>query len=141
MGMHITRGVFSRPISLDQSKYMRDILAKHGMTDIANPRPCLWTQASYPVSPTWTHLHLQERRRTTTPSSLAASEGRLCLHASICFYGFEHPRLRPCASHGCSSPGPNAGVTLPSRQPRHTLDVGGGGADHSLQLKSFADAN
>jgi hypothetical protein len=33
MGMHITRDMFARTISLDQSKYLRDILAKHGMTD------------------------------------------------------------------------------------------------------------
>jgi hypothetical protein len=33
IGMHITRDRSARTISLDQSKYMRDILAKYGMTD------------------------------------------------------------------------------------------------------------
>jgi hypothetical protein len=32
-GMHITRDRSARTISLDQSKYLRDILAKYGMTD------------------------------------------------------------------------------------------------------------
>jgi hypothetical protein len=33
LGMHITRNRSARTISLDQSKYLRDILAKYGMTD------------------------------------------------------------------------------------------------------------
>jgi hypothetical protein len=33
LGMHITREGSVRTISLDQSKYLRDILAKHGMTN------------------------------------------------------------------------------------------------------------
>jgi hypothetical protein len=36
LGMHITRDRSARTISLDQSKYLRDILAKYGMTD---PKP------------------------------------------------------------------------------------------------------
>jgi hypothetical protein len=32
LGMHIIRNRSSRTISLDQSKYLRDILAKYGMT-------------------------------------------------------------------------------------------------------------
>jgi hypothetical protein len=33
LGMHITRDCSARTILLDQSKYLRDILAKYGMTD------------------------------------------------------------------------------------------------------------
>jgi hypothetical protein len=33
LGMHITRDRSAHTISLDESKYMRDILAKYGMTD------------------------------------------------------------------------------------------------------------
>jgi hypothetical protein len=33
LGMHITRNRSARTISLDQSKYMRDVLAKYNMTD------------------------------------------------------------------------------------------------------------
>jgi hypothetical protein len=33
LGMHITRDRSARTISMDQSKYLRDILAKCGMTD------------------------------------------------------------------------------------------------------------
>jgi hypothetical protein len=32
LGMHISRDKFVRTISLDQSKYSSDIMAKHGMT-------------------------------------------------------------------------------------------------------------
>jgi hypothetical protein len=39
LGMHITRDRSARTISLDQSKYMRDILAKYGMTDSKPPSP------------------------------------------------------------------------------------------------------
>jgi hypothetical protein len=45
LGMHITRDRSARTISLDQSKYMRDILAKYGMTD-ANP-------SSLPMDPSF----------------------------------------------------------------------------------------
>jgi hypothetical protein len=51
LGMHITRDRSARTISLDQSKYLRDILAKYGMTD-AKPSPFLWTPASSPDSRT-----------------------------------------------------------------------------------------
>jgi hypothetical protein len=33
LGMHLTRDPSARTISFDQSKYLRDILAKYGMTD------------------------------------------------------------------------------------------------------------
>jgi hypothetical protein len=33
LGMHIIRNRSARTMSLDQSKYLRDILAKHGRTD------------------------------------------------------------------------------------------------------------
>jgi hypothetical protein len=42
-GMHITRDRSTRTISQDQSKYMRDILAKYGMT---NSKP-----SSLPMDP------------------------------------------------------------------------------------------
>jgi hypothetical protein len=32
LGLHITRDRSSRTVSLDESQYLRDILAKHGMT-------------------------------------------------------------------------------------------------------------
>jgi hypothetical protein len=33
LGMRVTRNMMARIISMDMSKYMRDILAKYGMTD------------------------------------------------------------------------------------------------------------
>jgi hypothetical protein len=41
--MHITRDRSTRTISLDQSKYLRDILAKYGMSDS--------TPSSLPMDP------------------------------------------------------------------------------------------
>jgi hypothetical protein len=38
LGMHITRDISPRTISLDRSKHLRDILEKHGMTD-CKPSP------------------------------------------------------------------------------------------------------
>jgi hypothetical protein len=48
LGMHITRNRSARTISLDQSKHLRDILAKHGMTDSKPSSP-----ASSPALRTW----------------------------------------------------------------------------------------
>jgi hypothetical protein len=47
LGMHITRDRLARTISMDQSKYLRDILAKYGTN--VSPRHSLWTPASYPA--------------------------------------------------------------------------------------------
>jgi hypothetical protein len=38
LGMHNTRDIFARTISLDESKYLSDILGKHGMTE-CKPSP------------------------------------------------------------------------------------------------------
>jgi hypothetical protein len=38
LGMHITRDTSARTMSMDQSKYLRDILDKHGMAD-SKPLP------------------------------------------------------------------------------------------------------
>jgi hypothetical protein len=75
LGMHITRDCSARTISQDQSKYLRDILAKYGMTD-SKPFSLpmdpgflagLAHMASPPV-PGWP--------RTSTPSSWADSSTR-----------------------------------------------------------------
>ena len=48
LGMHITRNRSARTISVDQSKYMRNVLAKYGMTD-AKP-------SSLPMGPGLAHM-------------------------------------------------------------------------------------
>jgi hypothetical protein len=50
LGMRITRDRSARTISLDQSKYMRDILAEHGMTA---SKPSSIPMDSSPASRTW----------------------------------------------------------------------------------------
>jgi hypothetical protein len=51
LGMHITRDRSARTISLDQSKYLRDILAKYGMT-YSKPSSLPMDPASSPASRT-----------------------------------------------------------------------------------------
>jgi hypothetical protein len=71
LGMHITRDRSARTISLDESKYLRDILAKYGMTDNE--------PSSLPMHPGFlsglTHMDsppLPEWLRTSTPTYSAA---------------------------------------------------------------------
>jgi hypothetical protein len=60
--MHITCDMYACTISLHQPKYlMRDILAKHCMTDCKH-RPCLWTHAACLASRTWTPPPLGDRK-------------------------------------------------------------------------------
>jgi hypothetical protein len=69
LGMHITRDRSARTISLDQSKCLRDILAKHGMADTSLPMdPDFLAGLEHmtsPPSPGWS--------RTSTQASLAVS--------------------------------------------------------------------
>jgi hypothetical protein len=51
LGMPLTRDRSARTISRDQSKYLREILAKYGLTD-SKPRASLWTPASSSASRT-----------------------------------------------------------------------------------------
>jgi hypothetical protein len=60
LGMHITRNLSTRTISLDQSKYLRDVLAKYGMTD-ATPsslpmEPCFLAGLAQMTSPPLTGM-------------------------------------------------------------------------------------
>jgi hypothetical protein len=92
MGMHITRDRSARTISLDQSKYLRDILAKYGMTD-SKPSyfpmdPGFFAGLAHMISPP-----LPGWPRTSTQVC-----GRM--HASRCIHGVEQPWLRPSIPHG-----------------------------------------
>jgi hypothetical protein len=65
LGMHITRDRSARTISLDQSKYLRDILAKYGMTD---SKP-----SSLPMNPGF----LDGLAHMTSPPPHRGGQGRL----------------------------------------------------------------
>jgi hypothetical protein len=72
LGMHITCDRSARTISLDQSKYLRDILAKYGMTD--------YKPSSLPMDPSFVtglaHMTLPPLPgwpRTSTQASSAVS--------------------------------------------------------------------
>jgi hypothetical protein len=67
LGMHISRDRSARTISLDQSIYLRDILAKYGMTD-AKP-------SFLPMDP----VFLAGLAHMTSPSltGMAKAQGRL----------------------------------------------------------------
>jgi hypothetical protein len=72
LGMHITRDRSPRTILLDQSKDLRDILAKYGMTDSK--------QSSLPMDPNFlaglTHMTSPGWPRTPTQASWEASNTR-----------------------------------------------------------------
>jgi hypothetical protein len=59
LGMHITRHSYARTISMDQSKYLRDILDKRGMTD--------WKPSPLPMDPRF----VSGLARIDSPSSRA----------------------------------------------------------------------
>jgi hypothetical protein len=99
LGMHISRDRSARTISLNQSKYMRDILTKYGMTD---SKP-----SSLPMDPGFlaglVHMPPPYRGgqgRLPQPPWQSLVRGRL--HASRCLHSVEHPRIRPSIPHGRS---------------------------------------
>jgi hypothetical protein len=138
IGMHITRDRAARTISLDQSKYVRELLDKHDMVD-CKPS-CL------PMDPGFlaaiskqTHVPLTGTDRDVYPSLL----GRL-QYAAVC--------TRPDISTALSILGSaQANPTVAHMQalkkvlrylkgsPSMSLTLGGG-ADNTLQLIGFADA-
>jgi hypothetical protein len=143
-GMHITRDRSARTISLDQSKYLRDILVKYGMTD---SKP-----SSLPMDPGFlaglAHISTPSLigvAKDVYPTLLAPGQSPLRgrLHAPRCLHGVEHPRLRPSLPHGRPLAGSKEGSSIPPWHHRHAPHVGGGegGTDHSLQLTCFADAD
>jgi hypothetical protein len=96
LGMHITRDRSARTISLDQSKYMRDILAKYGMTE---SKPLSLPMEYGPMLPRRPRAHdfypPYRGGQGRLPKSPGQSPVRSRLHASRCFHGVEHRWLRP----------------------------------------------
>jgi hypothetical protein len=140
LGMHITRDRSARTISLDQSKYLRDIVAKYGMTADSKPSslpmdPGLLACLAHMTSPS-----LSGVAKDVYPSLLGSLK-----YAPVC--------TRPDVSTALSILGSaqasptDAHVQALKKVLRYfhgTMDMRlalGEGTDHSLQLTSFADAD
>jgi hypothetical protein len=125
LGMHITRDKPASTISLNHSKYMREIMTKASHDILQTVVPAFGPGP--PIRPRTHGLPFPHMSvKGSPPQPFCQPPIRRFLHASKCFYGFEHSRLRPCASHGVSSPVHEESGSLPSRHSRPTPNVGGG---------------
>jgi hypothetical protein len=133
LGMHITRDMCARTISMDQSKYMRDIVAKHGMTDC---KP--W---SLPIDPGFmsdlahmSSLLLTRVSKDVYPNLLDSLQyAVVCTHldVSTALSILDSAQAHPTVAHL------HAMKKVMIRYLHGTLDLRrtlGRGADHSLQL-------
>jgi hypothetical protein len=109
--MHVTKDMTACTISLDRFKNVKDILARHSMTECK--------MSSLQMDPGFLFGHGQ----------LAL---HICPHAPLCVFGFTHPWLRSCEPHGGSPPNAKEGGAVPSRDYRPAHVVGRGDADLSL---------
>jgi hypothetical protein len=135
LGMHITRDRSARTISLDHSKYLRDILAKYGMTD-SKPsslpmEPCFLAGLAHMTSPPLTWV-----AKDVYPSMLdilqyAAVLTRPDVSTALSILG--SAQASPMDAH----------MQALKRVLRHlhdTIDMRltlGGGTDHNLQLQAL----
>jgi hypothetical protein len=131
LGMHITRDMSAGNVSLDQSKYLRDIWDKHGITD-CEPSPL-------PMDPGF----VSGLARLESPLLCPHNRGKgylshplrqplVCgrMYAPIRLHNIEHHLLGSCTSNGGSPPSPQEGGPLPLRQHPTALHVKGGGGTH-----------
>jgi hypothetical protein len=79
LGMHITRDMYARTISMDQSQYVEVIMVKHNTH--CKSRPYRWSPASSQASRTWTPHSSHEWPKTSIRASLAAYSTVLCARA------------------------------------------------------------
>jgi hypothetical protein len=141
LGMHITRDRSARTISRDQSKYLHDILAKYGMTDA--------TPSSLPMDPGFLAglAHMTSPPLTGVAKDVYPSLMGSLQYAAVCtrpdvstalsILGSAQasPRTHTCTLSKRSFDTSMAPSTCACRWGR------GGGADHTLQLIGFADAD
>jgi hypothetical protein len=138
VGMHITRDRSARTISLDQSKYLRDILAKYSMTDAK--------ASSLPMDTGFLAglAHMSSPYLTGVAKDVYPILMGSLQHAGVCTRPdvsmAQHPRLSPSLPHGRPPAGSEESPSIPPWHHRHAPDVGGG-TDHNLQLTGFADAD
>jgi hypothetical protein len=126
LGMHITRDMSIRTISLKQSKYLRDNLAKYGMTDC---KPSF-----LPMDPRFLSVlsHMDSSSLTGMAKDLYPSLLGNLLYAAVfmrtdvstAFTIFGSAHAHP--SEAYLSKGPKEGASLPSWHHRLAPDVGGG---------------
>jgi hypothetical protein len=138
LGMHITRDRSTRTISLDQSKYLRDILAKYGMT---TSKP-----SSLPLDPGFlaglAHIAppFSGVAKDVYPSLLGSLQ-----YATVCTSPDVSTALSILGSaHASPTDAHLHALKKVLRYLHGTIDMRltlGGGMDHSLQLTCFADAD
>jgi hypothetical protein len=139
LGMHITRNRSACTISLNQSKCLRDILAKYGMTD--------FKPSSLPMDPGFlsglanmASLHLAGLEKGVYPSFLGnlqyeAVSTRPYITTALSILGSAQDSPTDAHLHA---------LKKVLRYFHGTIDMRltwGRGTDHSLQLKGFADAD
>jgi hypothetical protein len=122
LGMHITRDRPARTISLDQSKYLRAILAKCCMTD-SKPSslpmdPGFFAGLAHMTSPSLTGV-----AKDVYHSLLGSLQYAARLHAPRCLHGVEHPRLRQSVPHGRPPACSEEGSSIPPWHHRHAPGV------------------
>jgi hypothetical protein len=138
LGMHITRDRSARTVSVDLSKYMRDILAKYGMTD---------SKSSFlPMDPGF--LAGLARMASSPPLTGVAKNiypgllGNL-QYTAVC----TRPDVSTALSILGSAQASPTDAHLQAMEKvlrylhRHAHEVRGGGTDHNLQLTCFADVD
>jgi hypothetical protein len=138
LGMHITRDRSARTISLDQSHYLRDILAMYGMTD---SKP-----SSLPMDPGFlaglahiTSPYLTGMAKDVYPSLMGSLQ-----YVAVCTRPDVSTALSILGSAQASPTDADMQALKKVLRYLHgTIDMRltlGGDTDHSLQLTCFADA-
>jgi hypothetical protein len=137
LGMHITRDRSARTISQDQSKYLRDILAKYGMTD-SKPsslpmEPGFLAGLAHMTSPPLTGVAKDVYPNLLGSLRYAAVCTRPDVSTALSILGSAQASLRDAHLHA---------LKKVLRYLHGTIDMRvtlGGSTDHSLQLTCFAD--
>jgi hypothetical protein len=139
LGMHITHDRSVRTISLDQSKYQRDILAKYSMTD---SKP-----SSLPMDPGFLArlAHMTPPPLTGVAKDVYPSLKGSLQYATVCTRPDVSTAL--CILGSAQASPTDAHMQTLKKFLRYlhgTIDMRltlGGGTDHRLQLTGFADAD
>jgi hypothetical protein len=124
LGMHITRNRSARTISLDQSKCMRDVFAKYGMTD-AKPSslpmdPGILAGLAHMTSPPLTGVAKDVYPNLVGSLQYAPVCTRPDVSTALSILGFAQ------VPHGRTPSGSQKGPSIPPWHHRHAPDVEGG---------------
>jgi hypothetical protein len=141
LGMHITRDRPARTVSRDQSKYLRDILAKYGMTD-SQPSslpmdPDFLAGLAHMTSPSLTGVAKDVYPSLLGSLQYAAIWTRPDVSTALSILGSAQASPTDAHLHALKKALRYLHGTIDMR-----LTLGGGwGTDHILQLTCFADAD